>query len=967
MVSLPREPDQTVPRNGLAMTDTGMRLAPGQAASPSTTVPGTRMPSGRSAPTKRSPFLGGLMLGLLVLACAACLEQPYQACDTGLVCQLGYECSPKGDFCALRNGCGNGRIDPGEVCDDGNRVSGDGCSQSCMSDERCGNRVRDLWESCDDGNQVSEDGCSRSCALEGCGNGEPDFGEVCDDGNSDNGDGCSADCLSLETCGNGYIDITRGESCDDGNTESGDGCSADCIDENCGNGVVDPGEYCDDGNTENSDGCSADCKSDETCGNHVVDFSVGEQCDDGNGKDGDGCNAACWRRTCGNGTLEPGEACDDGNTANGDGCNADCLRDELCGNGLIDSGEICDFGSGEPCNADCSSDLTCGNGFYDPDTEECDDGESSPFCDFDCTRVRCGDGVNNEPAGETCDIGPLPSLASVVVSGIAPAVEILPDTFEYVLDLPLSQQSVTVTATAATLGDTLMIAGVPVASGVPSADIPLSLGDNVVDIVVETPLGVQRTYRLTLRRAGQLAQYAYGKASTIDVGDLFGNSVALSGDTLAVGAYREGSAATDVNGNQDDNSATDSGAVYVFRRSGTTWLQEAYLKASNTDAGDGFGASVALSGDTLAVGAWGEDSAATGVNGNQDDNSATGSGAVYVFRRTGTAWLQEAYLKASNTDPDDLFGVSVALSGDTLAVGAYLEASAATGVNGNQDDNSALVSGAVYVFRRSGTVWQQEAYLKASNTGAGDYFGISVALSGDTLAVGAHIEDSAATGVNGNQDDDSAPGSGAVYVFRRSGTVWQQEAYLKASNTGADDSFGGSVALSSDTLAVGAYLEDSAAMGVNGNQDDDSALDSGAVYVFRRTGTAWQQEAYLKASNTGADDWFGASVALSGDTLAVGAWGENSAATGVNGNQDDNSAQYSGAVYVFRRTGTAWLQETYLKASNTGAFDDFGISVALSGDTLAVGASGEASAATGVNGNQADDSAPGSGAVYIFH
>src|SRR5690606_1166679 len=125
--------------------------------------------------------------------------------------------------------------------------------------------------------------------------------------------------------------------------------------------------------------------------------------------------------------------------------------------------------------------------------------------------------------------------------------------------------------------------------------------------------------------------------------------------------------------------------------------------------------------------------------------------------------------------------------------------------------NSASYSGAVYVFKRTDGVWAQEAYLKASNTGASDFFGYSVSLSGDTLAVGAHHEASAATGVDSDQADNSASSSGAVYVFKRTGVVWEQEAYLKASNTGADDNFGSSVSLSGDALAVGAFGEDSAA------------------------------------------------------------------------------------------------------------------------------------------------------------
>jgi hypothetical protein len=564
----------------------------------------------------------------------------------------------------------------------------------------------------------------------------------------------------------------------------------------------------------------------------------------------------------------------------------------------------------------------------------------------------------------TCTV---PALASVAVSGIAPpTVTLVPDMTDYSVDLSLLQQSVTLTATVAIAGHTLTIAGTPVDSGASSAEITLNLGDNHVDIVVENAVGWQRTYRLTLRRAAQIAQHAYGKASNTGANERFGFSVALSGDTLAVGAVWENSAATGVNGNQADNSAMNSGAVYVFRRTGAAWQQEAYLKASNTGNSDQFGISVALSGDTLAVGAHVEDSAATGVDGNQgDDAGGTNSGAVYVFRRSGTTWLQEAYLKASNTDALDYFGVSVALSGDTLAVGAYGEDSE----TGAQADNSATDSGAVYVFRHNGTTWLQEAYLKASTIGVDDYFGHDVALSGDTLAVVAWGEDSAATDVGGDENDNTAADSGAVYVFRRAGTTWQQEAYLKASNTGTEDYFGYTgVALSGDTLAVGAEYEDSAAQGVGGDENDNTAADSGAVYVFRRTGAAWEQEAYLKASNTGTEDRFGWSVALSGDTLAVGAVCEDSAAQGVGGNQDDNVAtENSGAVYVFRRTGTAWEQAAYIKASNTAKDDTFGRGVALSGDTLAVTAIQEDSAATGVNSNQDDNNAMDSGAVYVFH
>jgi hypothetical protein len=195
----------------------------------------------------------------------------------------------------------------------------------------------------------------------------------------------------------------------------------------------------------------------------------------------------------------------------------------------------------------------------------------------------------------------------------------------------------------------------------------------------------------------------------------------------------------------------------VFTRTGGIWSQQAYVKASNTGAGDVFGTSVALAGDTLAIGAPGEASAATGVNGNQADNSALGfgSGAVYVFMGTGGIWSQQAYLKASNTGAFDNFGGSLALSGDILAVGAIGEASTATGIGGNQADNSAFNRGAVYVFTRTGGIWSQQAYVKAPNTGVGDVFGTSVALEGGSLAGGARFE-----------GDFATFSSGAVYVYR---------------------------------------------------------------------------------------------------------------------------------------------------------------------------------------------------------
>jgi FG-GAP repeat len=458
--------------------------------------------------------------------------------------------------------------------------------------------------------------------------------------------------------------------------------------------------------------------------------------------------------------------------------------------------------------------------------------------------------------------------------------------------------------------------------------------------------------------------------------DGFGYSIALStdGGTLAVGASGESSLATGINGNQTDNSAESAGAVYLFTHSSAGQAQQAYVKASNTKPYDFFGQAIALSADggTLAVGAPGESSLATGIDGNQSDNSVPGAGAVYVFTRSNTGWSQIAYVKASNPGSRDGFGLSVALSADgsTLAVGAPGENSVATGIDGNQTDNSAESAGAVYLFTRSGTGWLQQAYVKPSNTESHDFFGRSVALSADgaTLVVGAPGESSSSTGIGGDQTNNLAPGAGAIYLFARSSTGWSQQAYVKPSNTGGSDGFGQSVALSIDgaTIAVGAPGESSLATGIGGNQADNSAPGAGAVYLFSHSNAGWSQQVYVKASNTEPYDFFGRSLALSADgtILTVGAIGESS----IGGNQRDNSADSAGAVYLFARSNAGWSQQAYVKPSNPGGSDGFGQSVALSADgsTLTVGAMGESSLAVGINGNQIDDSGPGTGAAYLF-
>ena len=562
------------------------------------------------------------------------------------------------------------------------------------------------------------------------------------------------------------------------------------------------------------------------------------------------------------------------------------------------------------------------------------------------------------------------TLASLEVSRGALEPSFDPQTTSYTLTLGLGAVDLELTATAQAAGASIAVAGMPVDSGATSPPIALPLGDSVVEVVVTPESGAPVTYSISINRGRGILQEAYVKASNTDAGDQLGRAVVIDGDTLAVGARLEDSGANGVNGNQADNEGTSVGAVYVFAR-GTDgrWSQQAYIKPSNPDLTDFFGSSLALSGDTLAVAANFEDSNAVGPGGGaaeQADNSASASGAVYIFTRAGDVWSQQAYIKASNTEASDRFGESLALDGDTLAVGAFLEDSAATGVGGDQADNLASGAGAVYVFVRDGTLWTQQAYLKASNTEANDQFGFAVALDGDTLAVGAVLEDSAATGIDGDQADNTASAAGAVYVFARDGAVWSQQAYVKASNTEANDRFGESLALDGDTLAVGADAEDSAATGIGGDQGDNTAASAGAVYVYARDGATWTQQAYLKASNAAAGDNFGSAVALDGDALAVGAVFEDSAAAGVHGDEENNAASGAGAAYVFIRRDGAWSQTAYVKASNPEPFDELGIALDLSGGTLAVGAFLEDGAGTGIGADAADNAALSAGAVYVF-
>ncbi|GAA5484526.1 choice-of-anchor D domain-containing protein [Haloferula sargassicola] len=407
---------------------------------------------------------------------------------------------------------------------------------------------------------------------------------------------------------------------------------------------------------------------------------------------------------------------------------------------------------------------------------------------------------------------------------------------------------------------------------------------------------------------GAWSSQAYLKPNHVDADDRFGCSVAISGDLAVVGAYLEDSASRSIDGDETSNAAESSGAAYVFvRDGGGNWSQEAYLKASNGEAGDMFGWSVAISGNKVLVGAPLESGGSSGVGGDDSDNSLPQAGAAYLFERDSAGnWSQVAYLKASNPGEGDRFGSAVAIDSTLAAVGANSEDGTSAGVNPDGTLNGKTDSGAVYVFHESmpGT-WTADAYLKASNPDAGDWFGYSVSISGTGLIVGAPLESSWSTGINGDETNNSVGASGAAYLFERdSGGTWSQHTYLKASNAAGNDQFGISVSLSGNLAIVGAHFEDGNSTVVDGDETNNDKINAGAAYSFLRlTDGTWLQQSYLKSADNSANstfgDNFGISVAVSDGIGIVGAWREDSAAAGVNGNPADNSLTDAGAAYTF--------------------------------------------------------------------
>lgn len=484
----------------------------------------------------------------------------------------------------------------------------------------------------------------------------------------------------------------------------------------------------------------------------------------------------------------------------------------------------------------------------------------------------------------------------------------------------------------------------------------MSTGHNQVILEVDD---TEARYPITIDPV--FTQQTYLKSSNHDAGDYFGYAVALSGDTAVVGALREaGDPASTTEA--PNNNAPVAGAAYVFIRTGEGWTQQAYLKASNCEQNDAFGISVAIDGDTIVVGAYGESGDASSTIGS-DNNGASNAGAAYVFTRSGDTWTQQAYLKASNAEAEDRFGYSVAVSGDTAAVGAPNESGDAFSTVGSPNNNESR-AGATYIFIRDTMGnWSQQAYLKASNAEGNDNFGQSVGLSGDTSIVGAYREQGDALSSSTTPNND-AYDAGAAYIFTRDTMDnWSQQAYLKAANAGVGDQFGWSVAVSGDTAAIGAPQESGDAASTSA-APNNNASQAGAGYIFTRTDATWTQQDYLKASNAEGSDKFGYGISVDGDTAIVGSIAESGdpSSTAASPNND---APDAGAAYVFTRSGVTWSQQRYLKASNAGASDEFGWSVAVSGNTALVGAYGEAGDVTSTAAAPNDD-ASYAGSAYLF-
>lgn len=616
------------------------------------------------------------------------------------------------------------------------------------------------------------------------------------------------------------------------------------------------------------------------------------------GPDEDFCDGELIR-SCEGLVLRPGRKCEERQRCKEVRGRAQCV----CAEGWVDDG------SGEGCQVptSCADD----NGGCDMLTTCSQRGGA---------RVCSACPMGYEGTGET-GCRPQLSALSVEQGTLSPAFS--PEIHSYRVRLPLLQQSVLVTASSAPdvrvrFNDVEQTAS---ASGWQSP--PLPLGEHTLEITLSSSVGLDSQYEVVIERTG--AQVAYVKAADPDREDEFGTSVAIWGDTMALGAAREDSSSS--HGDEVNNSAQHSGAVRVFVRSGGTWTEQAYLKADPLVAGDYFGASVALRGDLLVVGAPGASPIA---------ETTPHGGCVYVFKRTGDTWSRLHKLEAADSGAQALFGQSLALDDRHLVVGAPFESSGTT------------LSGSIYVFERDGDDFGSPRRVKASPTRSSGLFGWSVALGGEIAVVGAPQY---------NPLSSSSTSIGMAYAFNTEDWTQVQELAPPASlEIGA--TFGWTVDIAGDTVAVGAPRARTTNVGQS----------PGDAFVYERTGSgAWRMMQAFRAPSPRASDWYGYVVKLlSPSSLLVASVGDASGATGLSGDPHDDSVVDSGAIMMYGRDGDEWILTTFIKPSNPDTPDYFGSAFAVHGDTLVSTSPGEASDAPGVNSNQASNAAPGAGAAYVF-
>jgi len=369
-----------------------------------------------------------------------------------------------------------------------------------------------------------------------------------------------------------------------------------------------------------------------------------------------------------------------------------------------------------------------------------------------------------------------------------------------------------------------------------------------------------------------------------EANDFFGRDVAIDGVYAVVGAPYD-----------DNEKGADAGAAYIYKLEEGAWVQIAKLIPNDGADEDLFGYSVDIQGDYVAVGAcW-------------DDDAGEKSGSAYIFKNDGTDnWDQQAKVVADDAGEDNRFGIDLAIDRGYLIVGAFF------------DDDFGTRSGSAYIFKQNGPDWTQQTKLTASDAAEGDWFGVSVDMDGDYAVVGARYDD------NENGED-----TGAVYVFKREDTAWNEQAKLMPSDGAAGDLFH-EVAISGDWIVVGAY------------QDDDNGDNSGSAYLFRRDGETWLEDTKLVASDGSGGDMFGASVAVDGNLLCVGAY------------KDDDNGENSGSVYLFEFDGTNWNGTQKTMAFDGEPGDYFGLATAVSHSSILIGARND------------DDNGENAGAAYVY-